>query len=495
MKVLGVTMSCAMIVSGLAACGGSSAGTSSAASHAASAASTAAAAASTAAKSTASTQKAAGTEKASGTQKAAGTGKAVEISFWHHMEGANAKALETVCTNFNQTTGAKYGIHVTPSFQGTDTAGKLNTLAQAGDFGNFPDVCQVASAGIPAISGYGIFVSPEDMYAKGNDIILKKDAIIPNNARTFTYKGKLCAMPFSNSTILLYYNKNLFKNAGLDPQNPPATLDELASAVQKLTVKNGSDVTTYGLNVEVKRYQLVNWVGGEGNYNFLGDNEGGRTGLMSKLTIGDDGSLMKFLDAWEKVIATGGYKPVEDNINEEFAMGINAMAIMSSARIAKIQELVGDSFEWGTAPLPKVSADDKGGTAVGGSGVVIFDKKNADELRASWIFQQYLGGEDAQYDFCTASGYIPMNKDLYNSDRMKEYLKKNDKMVAAVNQLMTSNPNVQEPFDIVTGDINSIIDEEMRAFAQGERTKQATHDNIVSRCNEKLQAYVSVNKK
>lgn len=420
-------------------------------------------------------------------------GDVTEISFWHHMEGTNAVALETVCTNFNETLGKEYGIKVTPSFQGTNTAEKLNTLAQADDWENFPDVCQVASAGIPAISEYGIFVSPEEMYEKGEDIILERDAIIENNARTFTYKDELCAMPFSNSTILLYYNKDLFEQAGLDPENPPATIDEMADAIEKLTVKDGDEVSTYGLNVQVKRYQLVNWIGGQGDFNFIGDNEGGRAGLMTKFTFGEDGTLMKFLDEWEKVIATGGYKAVEDNINEEFAMEISAMAIMSSARIMKLEGLIGENFEWGTAPLPKVSADDKGGIAVGGSGVVMFDKGDEEELRASWIFQQYLGGEDAQYDFCTASGYIPMNRELYETDKMKSYMEENDKVVAAVDQLLNSNPNVQEPFDMVTGDVNSITDEEMTAFAEGTQDKQTTHDNIVNRCNEKLAEYVSVN--
>lgn len=417
----------------------------------------------------------------------------VEISFWHHMEGTNADALETVCSNFNETVGKEYGIIVTPSFQGTNTAEKLNTLAQAGDWVNFPDVCQVASAGIPTIQSYDLFVSPEEMYAKGENIILQRDSIIANNARTFTYNDRLCAMPFSNSTILLYYNKELFREAGLDPENPPKTIAQMAQAIEKLTRKDGNEVTTYGLNVQVKRYQLVNWVGGEGEYNFIGDNEGGRAGLMSKVTFGEDGTLMAYLDEWEKVIATGGYKPVEDNINEEFAMEISAMAIMSSARIGKLKGLIGDEFEWGTAPLPKVNENDKGGTAVGGSGIVMFDKGDADELTASWIFQQYLGGEDAQYDFCTASGYIPMNRDLYETDKMKAYMAENPEIVAAVDQLLASNPNVQEPFDIVTGDINSIIDEEMLAFAQGEQDKQTTHDNIVNKCTQKLADYVAVN--
>ena len=433
----------------------------------------------------------AGSPASSGQEGQSGT--VTELSFWHHMEGTNAVALEEVCENFNNTVGAEYGIHVTPSFQGTNTAEKLNTLAQAGDWKNFPNLCQVASAGIPTISGYDLFVSVDEMYDKGEDILLEKDSIIANNARTFTYKDELCAMPFSNSTILLYYNKDMFTAAGLDPDSPPATLAEMAQAIEKLTVKSGDEVETYGLNVQVKRYQLVNWVGGQGEYNFIGNQEGGRAGLMTAMTMGDDGSLMNYLTEWERIIQTGGYKPVEDNINEEFAMEINAMAIMSSARIAKVDGLVEDAFAWGTAPLPKVNASDKGGAAVGGSGVVMFDQGDEQAMTATWIFNQYLGGEDAQYTFCTASGYIPMNKDLYESDRMKAYLADNDKMIAAVDQLMASNPNVQEPFDIVTSEINSIIDEEMLAFAGKEQDKQVTHDHIISRCNAKLKEYADVN--
>lgn len=429
----------------------------------------------------------------SGASQGSTSGAPVQISFWHHMEGVNAEALELVCQQFNDTVGKEKGIVVTPSFQGTNTGEKLNTLAQAGDWKSFPDACQVASAAIPTIHGYDMFVSIDEMYNSGGEITLQQDSIIANNARTFSYMEELCAMPFSNSTILLYYNKDAFAEVGLDPENPPTTLEELAKAAELLLVKNGDEVERYGLNVQVKRYQLVNWIGGQGDYNFIGDNEGGRAGMMTKFTFGDDGSLMKYLDEWEKIIATGAYKPIEDNINEEFAMGISAMAIMSSARISKVESLVAGNFEWGTAALPMVSSTDKGGAAVGGSGVVMFDHDDDARKEATWAFVQYLGDVDAQYEFCTRSGYIPMNKDVYETDQWKAYEQENTKIVAAVQQLMASNPNVQEPFDLVTGEVNTIIDEEMTKFAQGEQDKQTTHDNIVTRCNDKVAEYVSVN--
>lgn len=71
-------------------------------------------------------------------------------------------------------------------------------------------------------------------------------------------------------------------------------------------VKDGDTVTRYGLNVAVRRYQLANWIGGQGDYNFFGDNEGGRTAPMTKVTFGEDGTLRNFLTEWQKVIATEG---------------------------------------------------------------------------------------------------------------------------------------------------------------------------------------------
>lgn len=415
------------------------------------------------------------------------SGKEVEISFWHHMEGLNAEALEQVVDNFNQTIGKERGIKVTPSFQGTNTGDKLNTLAQAGDFKNFPDAVQVASAAIPNVSNYENNVTVEEMYEAGEEILLDRKSIIPNNARTFTYLGKQVGMPLSNSTILLYYNKDAFKDAGLDPENPPKTIAELADATAALKTED-----RVGLTVLVQRYQLVNWIGSQGEFNFIGDNEGGRAGMMTKFTFGEDGSLMNFLNEWEKVIASGGYKPIEDNINEEFAMGSTAMAIMSSGRIGKVSLLAPD-FEWGTAALPLVNAEDKGGMSVGGSGTVMFS--HGDEYRklATWIFTQYLSSVDAQLHFCKISGYLPMNYEVYETDDWKQFEAENDKIVAPVQQLMNSNPNVQEPFDLVTYQVYLLVGEEMTKFAQGEQTKQETHDNIVNRCNAELAEYVKVN--
>ena len=334
----------------------------------------------------------------------------------------------------------------------------------------------------------------DDMYASGKEISIKKEDLLPNAARAASYQDKMIAMPFNASAILLYYNKDMFKEVGLDPENPPETIAEMADCITKLMQKDDKgQVTRYGLNVAVRRYQMANWIGMQGEYNFFGDNEGGRAGLMSKVTFGEDGTLMNYLTEWEKVVKTGGYKEVEDNINEEFSMQLFGMAVMSSARIGKITSLVGDSFDWGTAYLPKVNADDKGGVAVGGSSTVLFDRGNQDVVDAAWIFTQYLSSPEAQYDFCSATGYIPVNNNTYELDQMKTFLEENDKFAVACDELRNSNPNVQEPFDIINWEIDGIIRDNMELFGSGKQDIQTTHDNIVNDCNDKLSNYVRAN--
>lgn len=414
------------------------------------------------------------------------------VEFWHTLSGVNGTAIDQMATDFNNTIGKEKGIVVKSVFQGNDNSEKLKTLAQAGDVKNFPDVCQIVGAGIPSAVGYDSLVPVQTMFDQGKADLISKDDIEPNMLRAYTYQNTLVGMPVSCSALLLYYNKDMFKEAGI--ANPPTTIDEMAKDISKLMVKKGDTVERYGLNVAVRRYQMANFIGGQGDYNFFGDNEGGRLAPMTRVTFGDDGTLRAFLTEWKKVIDTGGYKPSEDDINEEFALQMHAMVMMSTARIGKIRALVGNNFNWGVAPIPKVNASDKGGISVGGSCVVMFDPdKDPEQVQAAWEFVQYLASPEAQFKFHKATGYIPVNKKVYELPGIDEHFAANPEYKVAVDAIHASNPNVQEPFDIINWEIDGVIKNHMLAFAQGKETLNQCHDGIVNECNEKLAAYHKAN--
>lgn len=414
----------------------------------------------------------------------------IEVEFWHTLTGVNGEAVEAIAARFNETVGAEKGIHVSAVYQGNDNSEKLKTLSQANDFAHYPDVAMIAGAGIPAAYDYDCLVKIGDLMAReGNSITM--DEIEPNMLRSYTYAGELIGMPFSCSAIMMYYNKDMFAEVGLDPETPPTTIAEMAEAIEKLMVKDeNGNVTRYGLNVAVRRYQMANFIGGQGEYNFFGDNEGGRTAPMTKVTFGEDGTLVKFLTEWDKVCKTGGYKAFEDDINEEFSLELFGMAIMSCARIGKIKGLVGDKFAWDVAALPKVDAADQGGIAVGGSCVVMFDPdKNPAQVDATWEFVQYMASAEQQFLFHQATGYIPVNKNVYDMPEAQTWFAENPLYQKVVDCIHASNANVQEPFDIINWEIDSVIKEHMLAFANGQETIEQCANAIVTQCNQKLDDY------
>lgn len=417
-----------------------------------------------------------------------------EVEFWHTLTGVNGQAIEQAVANFNATVGKEKGIEVKAVFQGNDNMEKLKTLAQARDFRNFPDVAQLVAANIASVSEYDLMVPVQDMYDKGLGTFPLED-LEENMLRAYIYQGRQVGMPVTCSTILLYYNKDMFREVGLDPALPPQTIAEMADAISKLMVTSGNRVERYGLNVAVRLYHLSNFIGSQGEYNFFGNNEGGRTGLMTQVTFGEDGTLRNFLQEWESVIKTGGYKPIEDDINEEFALEMFGMAIMSTARIGRISSLVEDRFEWGVAPLPRVSETDTGGAGVGGSSLVMFDPQGDEErVKATWEFVQYMASPEATFELHKATGYIPVNTKVYDLEGAEEWFENQPAYKVAINQIHNSHKYVQEPMIVINWDIDDIIRTNMVAFGQGRQTLDVTHDNIVNESNRALEAYARANR-
>lgn len=325
------------------------------------------------------------------------------------------------------------------------------------------------------------------MEKEGSEVT--KDTFYEQLQRACTFQDEMVTIPFSNSIPLLYYNVDMLKEAGYT--EPPKTMDELTEYVKALTVKEGDEVKRYGLNMQVKRYQLMQFCVSQNENSFFGDKEGGRTDIMEKITAGEDGTMQAFLEKLQALLETGGYKYVEDNINEEFAQGLSAMVIMSSSRLGTMDGLMKDKYM--TAFLPKVNEEDTNGAAVGGSCLNIFDRGDEERLEAAWDVVQYCVSPESQYTFSTASGYIPVNVECENMEEMKKYYEENPQYKVALDQMKASNPLSQESFDPTYNEINGIITEAMLEFCQGNKNIEETVNSIVEQCNASLDEYHAAN--
>lgn len=415
----------------------------------------------------------------------------IEIVFWHSFGGATGEALQSIIDNYNKTRGSEKGIKVSLVYQGYEGTDKVLLAYQTKDTANAPDINVGLTSTIPSMMELDWNV---DLSEYLNDPASEVSAGTFPEAmqRMCSYEGKMVAVPFANSIPLLYYNADALKEAGFD--GPPETLDELAEYTKALTLKDDAgNVTRYGLNVQIRRYQMVQFVVSQSPDSFFGDNEGGRTAPMTKIVAGEDGTMKNFLEKWQKMIETGGYKYVEDNMNEEFAQGLSAMLIMSSSRLGTIKDLVGDSFDFQTAYLPKVNADDNGGAAIGGSCLNLFKLGDKARVDAAWDVIQYCLLPENQMTFSQASGYIPVNTAAYELPEMVKYYEEHPQYKMALDEMLAASPNAQEPLDLVYNDVQKVITDTMLEFCEGKRTIDATVEKITTDCNVLLDEYHAAN--
>ena len=412
--------------------------------------------------------------------------KPTEITFWHAMKGSNGEAIDRIVNSYNETQGKEKGIKVTAVFQDTKIASKVKLASSTKDMENAPDVIQTVGSDIPGISALPEIIPASHIFEQKNNT-LKQDDFYPHLLRAFTYEKNVIGVPMNASTLLLYSNMNALKSVGVT--EPPKTIDELAEVTKKLKSMDGKN----GFNSEIARYQLVNFVVSQSDKNFVGDNEGGRASRMTKYVMGEDGSLDKFLTEWQKVIETGNYKFTEDNANEEFSTGLNSMVLLSSARLGAIKKLVGDSFEWKTSFIPKVSKNDTSGASIGGSSLVLYSHDDANRLSAAWDFISYATSPKVQAEWSKATGYIPVNINTEKLPEMMKFYEENPNYKVALEQMKNASPMSQEPFDLVNWEVNDIIKDVMKRFAQGNISKDEAKDEIIKKSNDALSEYNRVN--
>lgn len=410
----------------------------------------------------------------------------VELDFWHSMDGVPGEITQKQVDLFNATVGAEKGIHVTTTFQDWPGTDALTAAKATDDVENMPDVTQLFASSVNVVKDWERTIWVEDMLGTEGTVIAKED-LIPNAVASYSMNNRMLGMPWAISTLMLYYNIDLLREAGYE--NPPATIAEMAEMAAAIVEKTDAE---YGLNVRVDEYEFETMITNQGaNGTYFGNAEGGHNGYMTEL--GCEEQIDAFLTEWEKLAATGAYKATRDSINEEFAQGLNAMVLMSSARIFTIDNLVEGNFEWGVAPVPTVSKEDVGGSSPSGSGLFMINRGDDDKAKAAWEFVQFMVSTDAQALWLDGYSYAPVNMNEIESDAYQAATAAEPKLAVSFDILTSTPATVLASFTPASEAVNSVIKDTMANFGQGFMSKDEAYKAIVDGINAAFADYYRAN--
>ncbi|MCM3610043.1 ABC transporter substrate-binding protein [Planococcus sp. MERTA32b] len=219
------------------------------------------------------------------------------------------------------------------------------------------------------------------------------DKFYPELWNATLYEGDSYGIPFNTDTRVLFYNKDAFEEVGLDPEDPPATWEELEEYAAMLDVKNGDDYDRLGF------YPL--WGVGYDVWllNANGENYFGEDNNVDNVNIntGTNVEVLNWLKSWRDRIGENVVNSYQAQIDSQqgnpFFSGDLAMLVQQPTFYTQISEYAED-LNFGVAPLPEYEPGN-GHTSWGGGFVAEIPEGSSDP-EAAWAFIEYLTGAEAQ---------------------------------------------------------------------------------------------------
>lgn len=407
----------------------------------------------------------------------------IEIEWWHAMGGALGQKVNQIASDFNASQ-SEYVIK--PVYKGTYPETMTSAVA-AFRAKNQPAIVQVFEVGTASMMGAKKAVFPVyQLMEKTNEPFDPNSYLSTVTAYYTTSDGKMISLPFNSSTPVLYYNKALFKQAGIE--QPPKTWKEMGAVSQKL------------LDAGVKCGFTTTWQSWTQIENF-----GARNNLpIATKNNGFDGTDTSFLfnqapfvthiqrmADWSKsgIFKYGGR---QSDAMPLFYTQECAMVMESSAGFAGIKENM-KGIDIGVSQLPydDTLVDKPANSIIGGASLWVMAGRPDAEYNGVAKFFTYLSSPEVQADWHQATGYLPVTKAAYALTQQQGFYQQNPGADTAILQMTTSDSTANSK-GLRFGNFlqtREIVDEELEKVWSGKQSAQAALDNAVKRGNEQLRRF------
>jgi len=410
-----------------------------------------------------------------------------EINFWHAMTGQLGDATNELVKQFNDSQ-SEYEVKALRKGTYPET---LTAAIAAYRQKQAPHIVQVFEVGTQTMMLSGA-VNPVYQLMKEQEIAVEwKDFIAPV-VGYYSKDGNLYSMPFNSSTPILYYNKDAFQKAGLDPAKPPQTWKQVEDFSKKIIA---SGAAKCGFSTGWPSWTMVENMHAWHDQPFA-TKRNGFDGLDAQLLINKEFGVMHLsrLTAWQKdnIYSYGGRAGTAD---PKFVNGECAMYIQSSALIGGFTR--GVKFAWGTGQLPFWGPPyTKGTSIIGGATLWVMKGKPANENRGTAKFLKFISEPNQQMWWHVNTGYLAISNTAVKNLEAGYHFKKFPDQYTAFAQL-TKGKATANSQGIRLGNfvqIRDVIEGEMENIFAGKKTPKQGLDDAVSKSNDILKEFAAANK-
>ena len=400
-----------------------------------------------------------------------------ELQFYFPVAvgGKAAQTIDELTADYvSQTPGVKIDAVYAGSYQ--DTITKVLTAVKGG---NAPQLSVILAVDMFTLIEEEAIVPFEDLLSSDEDKAWL-NSFYPAFMENSTTGGKTYGVPFQRSTPVLYWNKEAFQEAGLDPETPPATWEEMVAFGKKLTKLDASgNVSQWGVRIPSSGFPYWLFQGlTTQNDVFLMNDEGNETYFDDPRVI-EALQYLVDLSVKHKVMAPGiiewGTTP------KAFFERETAMMWTTTGNLTNVRENA--PFEFGVAMLP---AHKRRGAPTGGGNFYVFKDSTDEQKQASLAFIKWITAPDQAAKWTIATGYVAPRPDAWETPAMQAYTADFPPALVARNQLEFATAELST---YQNQRITTIFNDGLEAAIIGKMTPEEAMQDAQRKADRILSAY------
>jgi sn-glycerol 3-phosphate transport system substrate-binding protein len=416
----------------------------------------------------------------------------IELQFWHGLSQPLGGILEKIAADFSASQD-KYRVNAT--FKGSYPDTMVAAIA-AYRAGNAPHIVQMFEVGTATMMAAREAIKPLHEMMKEAGVPFDPRAYIPAVRGYYSLPdGRMMSMPFNSSTTVMFYNKDAFRKAGLDPEKPPRTWAELRAAAQKIRAANAANVGFTAAWPTWSQFEQFSAIHDTPLANRANGMEGMDAVLLinSPLHVRHVQNLMDMQK--EGSFKYGGRDSQADAL---FPSGEAAIIHASSGLRARIVREA--KFDWGVAMLPYYD-DVKGApknSIIGGASfwTMTAPRRTPEEYRGVVEFFRFISQPEVVAKWHMETGFLPITFGGFERTQSLGYYGQNPGADIPYRQLTRTEPS-ENSRGLRLGnmpEIRTVIQEELEKALQGQQTAQQAMDNAVARGNVILRNFERTNR-